>query len=221
MQQENPNDQRHAPHAHQEVQEVDEVALHLPDGQVVLKSGKVVRPVEKTVAQPAVIAAREIKNGRQASDTLERIHRKLGDLPEQTEKMNAIACVLMYTGVGLRDDDIAIALRTSTDNVRRLKELDAYKQLSEMFDGAVFEDAKRTANHIVTRASARAANRIVSLLDAESDDVALAAARDVTRLAGVGADRVDPAKISSLNIKITRKGDKNDEDNVTVEFNHA
>src|SRR5215475_7771554 len=111
---------------------VDEVALYLPDGQVVLKSGKVVRPVAALPvrAQEIVDAgdtpkakAREIKNGRVAMETLERIHRKLGDLPETSEKMNAIACVLMYTGVGLADTDIAVALRTSVENVQRLKAL--------------------------------------------------------------------------------------------------
>jgi len=201
---------------------VDEVALHLPDGQVVLKSGKVVRPVERlpvrTTDTPAK-AAREIKNGRAAMETLERVHRKLGDLPEQAEKMNAIACVLMYTGVGLADTDIAIALRTSLENITRLKELDAYKQLAEMFDSTVFEDAKRTANHIVSRASAVAAQRIVSLVEDEDPNIGLSAAKEVARLAGVGVDRMDINKISSLNITIKRKGD--DEDNITVEVNNA
>src|SRR5262249_41351130 len=79
----------------------DEVALHLPDGQLVLKSGKVVRPVAvlpvsvEERQDGAKHKAREIKNGRQAQEALERIHRKLGDLPEDTEKMNAIACVLL------------------------------------------------------------------------------------------------------------------------------
>jgi len=205
---------------------VDEVALYLPDGQVVLKSGKVVRPVaqppapvEKQVEQPAVKKAREIKNGRQAQETLERIHRKLGDLPETAEKMNAIACVLMYSGVGLNDADIAVALRTTEPVIKSLKALDAYKQLAEMFDSTVFEDAKRTANHILSRASANAAQRIVSLIEDEDPNIGLSASKEVTRLAGIGADRVDIAKISSLNITIKRKGDS--DDNITVEVNNA
>jgi hypothetical protein len=195
---------------------VDEVALHLPDGQVVLKSGKVVKPIE--APQTTVRAAREIKNGRQASDTLERIHRKLGDLPEQAEKMNAIACVLMYTGVGLNDNDIALALKTSTENVVRLKQLDAYKQLAEMFDRTVFEDAKQQANHIISRAAANAAHRIVEFVDDDDPLISMSAAKEVARMAGVGADRVDPTKISSLNITIKRKGD---DDDVTIQVNHA
>jgi hypothetical protein len=197
----------------------------LPDGQLVLKSGKVVRPIaplpvltEDSSNHPGDFA-REIKNGRAAAESLERIHRKLGDLPEQTEKMNAIACVLMYTGVGIADGDIAVALKTSVENIERLKSLDAYRQLAEMFDSTVFEDAKRTANHIVSRASAHAAQRIVSLISDEDRNIGLSAAKEVARMAGLGVDRVDTNKISSLNIKITRKGDS--EDNITVEVNSA
>lgn len=197
---------------------VDEVKLALPSGELVLASGKVVRPV--ATRQPAAQIAREIQSGRQAAATLERVHRKLGDLPETTEKMNAIAAVLMYTGVGLSDTDIAIALKTSTENIGRLKELDAYKQLAEMFDSTVFDDAKRTANHIVARASADAAQRIVTAVSDDDPQIALAASRDVLRIAGVGTDRTDENKVSSLNIKITRKGDADDE-NITVEINNA
>lgn len=202
-----PNDQ---------LKSVDEVRLTLPTGELVLASGKVVRPVQS----PAVRAAREIKSGRAAAATLEKQYRKLGDLPDTAEKMNAIAAVLMYTGVGLSDTDIAVALRTSTENIAKLKELDSYKQLAEMFDSTVFEDAKRAANHIVARAAASAASRIVDLVEDEDPGIALNAARDVTRLAGVGVDRPDEGRISGLNIKIIRSGDKK-EDELTVEINNA
>lgn len=197
---------------------VDEVKLTLPTGELVLASGKVVKPV--TTQQPAAQMAREIKSGRQAAATLERIHRKLSDLPETAEKMNAIAAVLMYTGVGLSDLDIAIALKTSEDRIKLLKELDAYKQLAEMFDGTVFEDAKRQANHIVAKAAANAAQRIVSLVNDEDPNVALTAARDVAKLAGVGTERTNEERIHGLNIKITRSGDRKDED-ITVEINNG
>ena len=194
--------------------DVSNVKLTLPDGRLVLDTGEVVVP------QPAAELAREIESGREATRTLERIHRKLGDLPEQTEKMNAIAAVLMYTGVGLSDVDIAVALKTSSENIERLKELDAYKQLAEMFDSTVFEDAKRTANHIVSRASADAAARLVTAIRDKDSQVAVVASRDVLRLAGVGADRANDSRISSLNIKITRTGEHKD-DEITVELNNG
>lgn len=190
------------------------VKLTLPDGRLVLDTGEVIVP------QPAVDMAREIESGREAARTLERIHRKLGDLPEQSEKMNAIAVILMYTGVGLNDTDIAISLKTSVENIERFKELDAYKQLAEMFDATVFEDAKRTANHIVSRASADAAARMVSAIRDRDPQVAVVASRDILRLAGVGADRANDSRISSLNIKITRTGEHKD-DEITVELNNA
>lgn len=195
------------------------VALTLPDGRLVLDNGEVVVP--RVIEQPAAEMSREIKSGRAAAKALEHVHRRLGDLPEQTEKMNAIAAVLMYTGVGVSDEDIAVLLKTSQENIARLKELDAYKQLAEMFDNTVFEDAKRTANHIVSRASASAADRIVRAVSDPDAVIALAASRDVLRLSGVGTDKADPTKISALNIKITRSGDRSNDDEVTVEINNA
>lgn len=197
---------------------VDEVKLTLPSGELVLASGKVVRPVE--ASQPAAQLGREIKSGRQAAAVLERMHRKLSDLPETAEKMNAIAAVLMYTGVGLTDTDIAIALKTSTERIGLLKELDAYKQLAEMFDATVFDDAKRQANHIVARAAASAAQRMVELVADEDPNIALNASTNVARLAGIGTEKVDENRIHGLNIKITRSTDKKD-DEITVEINNA
>jgi len=194
---------------------VDEVKLTLPDGRLVLTNGQVVTPMSASVEM-----AREIKSGRASAVALDRVHRKLGDLPEQSEKMNAIAATLMYTAVGLDNTDIAIILKTSVDNIERLKDLDAFKQLAEMFDSTAFDDAKRTANHIITRSAANAAHRVVQAVDDKDPNIALLASRDVLRLAGVGADRSDASKISSLNIKITRAGDRQDEE-ITVEMNNG
>lgn len=199
--------------------EDDEVKLVLPTGELVLKSGRVIKP--KQALQPAAQIGREIQSGRAAAATLERVHRKLGDLPETAEKLNAISCVLLYTSIRLADEDIAVALKTSVENIQRLRDLDAYKQLSEMFDVTVFDDAKRTANHIISRHAAVAAQRIVEAVDDE--DVAagkVSAAKEVLRIAGVGTDRADESKISNLNIRVIRKGDKKD-DEITVEINNA
>lgn len=155
---------------------------------------------------------REIQSGREAQSTLQKIHRKLGDLPADGQKMNAIAAVMMYTSVGIADDDIAVALNTTVENVKRLKELDAYSQLSEMFDSTAFDDAKRTANHIISRAAASAAQRMVEAIDDQDPNIALVASRDVTKLAGIGTESESGRRIGGLNITIRRKGDRSDED---------
>lgn len=184
-----------------------------------MPDGTVLSP--KQAVQPAVTAGREIQNGRAAARTLERVHRKLGDLPEgDTKQLNAIAAILMYTGVGLADEDIAAALGTTAETVSGIKELDAYRQLSDMFDTQVFDDAKRTASHIIAGASSRAAERMVDALESPNEQVAVVAAKELLSRNGITADTQQTERKSGLNIKIIRKGEKRDE-TITVELNHA
>lgn len=196
------------------------IKLTLPNGDKLLADGTIYK--EKQAIQPAVAAGREILNGRAASRTLQRVHRKLGDLPDGDGKqLNAIAAILMYTGVGLADEDIAVALGAHVDHIKNIKELDAYRQLSEMFDSAVFDDAKRTAAHIVAKASTSAANRMVDALESPNEQVAVVAAREVLKMNGISTEHTGTDKKSGLNIRIVRKGEKQSEETITVELNHA
>lgn len=197
-----------------------EVRCTLPSGELVLSDGRVIKPKAVEVTASPATVGKEIESARAAQATLERVHRKLGDLPASPEKMNAIAAILVYESVGLSVDDIAVALRTSTENINRVRDLEAYRQLREMFDTAVFEDTKRAANHIIARGAGAAAKKIVSLVESEDENVSLTAARDVAKFAGVGMDKVNDAKVTGLNITIRRKGDK-DDDNITVEINNG
>lgn len=192
------------------------VKLKLPDGSLLLSDGRVIKPQQ--AMQPAVASAIEVKNGRAARRTLDRVHRKLGDLPDgDAKQLNAIAAILMYTGVGLSDDDIAVALSTHVDVVKSIKELDAYRQLSDMFDSTLFDDAKRNAAHIVARASANAAERMVEAIGSENEQSAIVASREVLRMNGISTENTGTEKKSGLHIKIVRKGEKTD-DTITLEI---
>lgn len=193
--------------------------LRLPNGTIIMADGTEYR--EKKVSQPAVTTTRVIQNGRAAAATLEKMHRKLGDLPEgDTKQLNAIAAILTYTQVGLSDDDIAVALGTHRDMVSGIKDLDAYRQLESMFDANVFDDAKRTASHILARASGTAANTLVAAVESPNEQVAVVAAKEVLRMNGISSETQSAEKKSGLNIKIVRKGERRDE-SITVELNHA
>jgi hypothetical protein len=192
-----------------------EVRLTLQDGSVVLNNGKVLKPME--AKQPAVEMSREIKSGREAAVILEKQSRKLGDLPDVPEKMNAFCAVITYSMLGLSDADIAVALKTSEQNVKKLKDLDAYQQLVQMFDTTVFEDNKRAANHMLAKASERATRRMIEGIDSQREDIAIVAARDVMKLAGVGQQEEQTKRVGGLNIRIIRKGEQQ-EDEIRVEL---
>lgn len=182
-----------------------------------MPDGRVIKPQQ--ALQPAVEAGREIQNGKAARKTLERVHRKLGDLPEgDIKQMNAVAAILMYTQIGLANDDIATALGTHTDHVTAIKELDLYRQLSDMFDTNLFEDAKRSASHILAKASANAADKMVESIDSPNEQVAVVAAREVLKMNGVSTENAsNKSNKSGLNIRIIRKGENRDE-SITVEL---
>lgn len=178
-----------------------EVKLMLPDGSAIMSDGTHRTAKQLEAPQLAAQLGREIESGRRAQATLERMHRKLVDLPETPQKMNAIACVLMYTHVGLSNDDIAIALQTTAENVKKLKELEAYQQLAEMLDNTVFEDAKTNAKHIIAKNADVAASTMVNAMASSDESVAVVAAKEVMRIAGVGEGR-EGNRMSGLRIVV-------------------
>lgn len=194
-----------------------DVKLTLPDGTMILANGKAIKP--KEVSSNVATIGREISSGRQAVRTLEKMHRKLGDLPELPNKMNPIAAIITYSAIGLDDQDIAQALGASVEQIAIIKDSEAYKQLESMFDQTVFEDERRNAKHIVSRASSKAATQMVELIDSADENIALTASRDVLKLSGITTEEESSKRQGALKIVITRKGEKDDE--IKVEMNHA
>jgi len=202
----------------EDVDTVAEVRLTLPDGSLVLNDGRVVKPRE--VEQPAVAMSREIKSGRASAVILEKMSRNLHDLPDTPDKMNAMGAVVTYTALGLSDQDIAAALKTSVERIEMLKELDAYKQLVDMLDSTVIDSGKRAANKMLSRAATRATERMIEAVESAREDIAVVASRDVMKAAGVGAATEADRAVSGLNIRIIRKGEHSS-DEITVELNNA
>lgn len=187
--------------------------LALANGKQVLPDGRVVSTV--AVPQPSAQIHREIVSGRQAAKTLDRIHRKLGDLPDIPQKMNPIAAVLSYTAIGLSDADIATALGAAVEQIQVLKDSEPYKQLADMFDKTVFEDARKNAKHIIARAADRAATKISDAIDSDDPLISLAASRDIIKFGGISLDESTGRSLGGLKIVIEKSDGKN-ADNVTV-----
>lgn len=194
-----------------------DVKLTLPDGTLILADGRAVKPTE--AASNVATIAKEVKSGREAAKVLEKMHRKLGDLPDEPMKMNPIAAIITYTAIGLDDQDIATALGATVTQVTTIKESDAYAQLADMFDKTVFEDEKRNAKHIIAKAATKAAATMVSLVNSEREDIALTASRDVLKHAGVSNEEESSRRVGGLRIVVSRKGEEDQE--ISVEMNNA
>lgn len=193
-----------------------DVKLTLPDGTMILADGRAVKAHEE-VSNVAKIG-REVKSGREATKVLEKMHRKLGDLPDEPMKMNPIAAIITYSAIGLDDQDIATALGATIGQITTIKESDAYAQLADMFDKTVFEDEKRNAKHIIAKAASKAAQTMVSLVDSEREDIALTASRDVLKQAGISTEDDIDRRVGGLRIVVVRKGE-HDSDELKVEIN--
>lgn len=196
-----------------------EVGLVLPDGTKILKkSGRAIKPEDE---QPANVVAvgREISSGRQAARTLEKMHRKLGDLPDVPQKMNPIAAIITYKSIGLDNEDIAIALGATTEQIETIIESEAYKQIEQMFDRTVFEDERRNAKHIIAKAATKAADTMVSMIDSSDENIALVASRDVLKLSGINTEEESTKRQGALRIVVTNRSDK--DNSISVELNNA
>lgn len=157
--------------------------------ELILPDGTVIRP-DGSKLDPSVGTVVEVENAARAVALVTKMKRNLGDLPDVPANMNGVACVLTYTSIGLSDADIATALSTQEDNITKLKESDLYKQLEGMYDERIFDDEMRTARHLLSKHSANAASKMISLVNAPSGDLALAASRDVLRISGVDKSQV-------------------------------
>jgi hypothetical protein len=184
---------------------------------MILADGRAIKANE----EPSNIAkiGREVKSGREAVRVLEKMHRKLGDLPDIPMKMNPIAAIITYSAVGLSNEDIATALGASVDQVATIKDSEAYRQLEQMFDQTVFEDERKNAKHIIARASSKAAQTMVAMVDSEREDIALTAARDVMKIAGITTEEDTNRRQGALRIVVTKSGAK--ESDLTVEINNG
>lgn len=192
------------------------VALKLGDGSVVLTNGRVI-PADGE-EKPANITqfAREVESGRKAVETLQKMHRKLGDMPDVPQKLNPVAAIITYRAIGLDNEDIATALGATTEQIETICQSDVYKQLEQMFDQTVFEDERRNAKHIIAKASQKAAATMVDMLDSNDENIALVASRDVLKLTGISTEEENTRRTSGLRIVVSRKGEKDDSINVEI-----
>lgn len=182
---------------------------------LILPNGTEIAP-DGSIKDPAVEAATIVENGSTAIAMVQRMRRTLGDMPDVPRNMNPVTCIIVYTQCGLDDENIAACLSTDVETVQRLKSSEIYSKLTEMFEERVFDDEARTARHIISKHSARAAKKMVDLVDSKSGDLALAASRDVLRIGGVDKS-AQVQGLSSLKIVMVDKADTKQEITITVE----
>lgn len=149
--------------------------FELPDGRKVnVVTGKQVK--DSFINLPTVTEAQTV---------VANTRRKLADLPDIPQKMNAISAVVAYSLFGLNESEISVALGVPVERVRAIQMLDAYTEMTDaVIDGIKTQD-QDPVQKLIHQHSLGAAQRVAQLaMDADDEKVQLGAAKDILDRAG-------------------------------------
>lgn len=153
--------------------------LILADGtKIDPATGKVIR---EQATSPQYL---EVPAAMDAIKQITAVRRSIVDLPAPPKQMNAIAVVCTYVLFGLCDQDIAIAMNITEDQVTRIKMLDAFDAMINKMSQAIVEQHSDDVRTMIAQHSKQAARRVVNLVNSDDDNVAFRAAQDVLDRAG-------------------------------------
>lgn len=149
--------------------------LVLADGtKIDPNSGKVLRE-QKFV---------EIPSASQAQELVARTKKSIAELPVPTKQMSGLGLVLFYSMWGLSNQEIAIALGLTIDQVLHIKKLPQYTQISEDIKKTVLEHEANDVKAFFQQRAMGAAKKIVTLAEEEDGVLGFKASQDILDRAG-------------------------------------
>lgn len=138
------------------------------------------------------ITGRQVRNTRQivipthqeAVQEVTRVRKRVHDLPEPPEKMNAVALVAMYHMFGLNNMDIAYVTGLTEPQVERIRELEAFSSVIETAQQNIVEQDAENVRNLINAHATSAVETVVRTMDSEDEKAALVAAKDILDRAG-------------------------------------
>lgn len=150
--------------------------LELADGTMIDPlTGKVIKNVLGMIEVPTHSEAQRI---------VTQTRRNVNELPELPEKMNTISVIVAYSLFGLTDTDIAIATSLPVEQVRNIKGLEAFDEMYDTITRDIIEADSDDVRNRFKQHSRAAQDKVLYLLDSESDAIALRAADGILDRAG-------------------------------------
>ena len=125
--------------------------LARPGDPLILPDGRYLEPEGEEVAPK--ISPKKFKATKR---------RALNELPAPTGTMNGIACVLVYTFMGVSEYDIADAMKVDIEAVRKLKRHSGYQEAFETISG---EFINANSELISSRLAAHAHDALSGVID--------------------------------------------------------
>ena len=158
-------------------------------------------PGEEPVEHSTGIDARKFKPQRK---------RTVKDLPTNTTMMNAVACVFMYSMMGVGDREIAVALGIKPSELTAVRKHPAYK---DCFEAVLDEFISVNSNLLQARIAAYGKDAVDNIMEiarsGKKEESKLRANIDIADRAGIGGKLAQKAAFNDLHITII-KGDQDD-----------
>lgn len=181
--------------------------LVLADGTRIVKaSGTVVRD-----KKPSRFV--EVPAGSDAQAIVAKTRRSIAEMPLPINQMNILSVCLTYTLYGLSDAEIAVAAKLTVDQVKNIKKLSEYKDLSNNILQSILEHEAEDVRSFFKQKARTAAEKIIDLAESDNDVLAFKASQDVLDRAGFRpADVVEHKHTmeNALQIEYVRRADPKD-----------
>lgn len=182
--------------------------ITLPDGRTFnAATGKQVKHVQ-------------IPSNTEAQKIVANTRRKLVDLPDTPQRMNAISAVVAYTLFGLSEDEISVALSVPVERIHAIKMLDAFVDMTDaVMEGVKAQDLDPVQG-IIHKHAQNAATQIAMLAtQADDEKVQLGAAKDILDRAGHRPADVKELRVSMENtmlIEHVTRSEHDDAENINI-----
>lgn len=153
---------------------------------LVLADGTKIDPKSGEVIKQPRAAFIEVPSPSKAQAIVMKARKRVGDLPAAPAQLTGVALVAFYTLFGLPDEDIAIAVdgKLSTQQIARIRTLDAYHEFMEHARTNIIDSSQDLVRDVFQQNAVAAAKNIVNFA-AEGDDVlAFKASQDILDRAG-------------------------------------
>lgn len=126
----------------------------------------------------------EVPRASDAQRQVTAVRRTLAELPMPPKTMPAIAVVMAYTLWGLSDEQIALGMEITLDQVRRIKMSEAYSTFYTSVAETLVKTQADDVRSMIAQQSQSAVQRIVELMDSDREDIVLSASKDLLDRAG-------------------------------------
>lgn len=125
-----------------------------------------------------------IPNASEAQAIVAKTRRSIADLPMPSNQMNALSLVMFYKMYGLSNNDVAITVGISLEQVKNIQALEQYKNLFADIQKSVLEHEADDIREFFKQNAKGAASKIVEIAQEDEGVLGFKASQDILDRAG-------------------------------------